>query len=211
MEEALALHRKSLVISERLVAETGGSNVDYLRSLYADRSNISRLVALNGDMHGALEMVRSAKGVMASRAADRDDVQVRFDLALTVWHEGRYLRELGRFEEAETLLTENVATARGLEAGADNLQLVFVRAASETQLGLIESARATRPGLGPDARLAHWRRAREWFASAVPEFERITSVGNLNYLDMQPVNAARDGLARAEAEIAKLGARTPAG
>lgn len=211
MTEAEALYRKALDLSERLVAETGGRNADYLRRLFADRSNFSQQLAASGDMRGALEMLRSARRLIAERAADPNDVQVRFDLALGAWHEGRYLRELGQWEEAESILTDNVSTVRGLETRAENLQLVFVRAASETQLGLIESARGSRPGIDPEARLAHWQRARAWFASAVPAFERVTSVATLSNLDMAPVNAARDGLARADAEIAKLTAGTPTG
>ncbi len=204
VEESLALHRKALAIDERLVAESGGKNVDYLRSLFVDRLNIAVRLYETGDVRGALEMLRGAKSLLDQRAADPDDVQVSLDAVLAAWHEGEYLRALGEEKEAETVLKGNIESIRKLDVEDDNLQVVFVRAASETQLGLLETTRATRPGLGREARLQHWNRARELFHSAVPDFERITAVATLDYMDMRSVNDARDGLARSQAEIAKL-------
>ncbi len=204
VEESLALHRKALAIDERLVAESGGKNVDYLRSLYADRLNIAIHLYETDDVRGALEMLRGAQSLLAVRAADPDDVQVSLDAVLAAWHEGEYLRALGEENEAETVLKGNIESIRKLGVEDDNLQVVFVRAASETQLGLLEATRATRPGLGSEARLRHWNRALELFQSAVPDFERITAVATLDYIDMRSVNDARDGLARSQAEIAKL-------
>ncbi len=211
VEESLALHRKALAIDERLLAESGGGNVDLLRSVYSDRLNISIHLAEIGDVRGALEMLRSAKPVLAQRAADTNDAQARFDAALGAWHEGRFLRELGEERSAEQFLADNVAAINRLNIDDDNLQLVFVRAASETQLGLIETARATAPGASPAARARHWQRAHDLFASAVPGFERITAVATLDFMDMRSVNAARDGLARSRAEISQPAAPTPAG
>ncbi len=211
IEESLALLRKALVIDERLVADSGGKNVDYLRSLYADRQNIATHLYETGDVRGALEMVRDAKSLLDERAADPDDAQVRLDAVLAAWNEGRYLRELGEEKEAESVLTDNVETIRKLRLEDDNLQVVFLRAASETQLGLLETTRATRSGLGREARLQHWNRARDLFQSAVPDFGRITAVATLDYMDMRSVNAARDGLARSQAEIARLTSGAPAG
>lgn len=210
IEESLALLRKALSIDERLVAESGGQNVDYLRSLYTDRQNIAVHLYETGDVRGALEMLREAKSLLEKRAADPEDVQVQLDAVLAGWQEGRYLRELGEAQEAETVLAGNIATIRKRGLENDNLQVVFVRAACETQLGLLETTRATRPGLGRAARLQHWNRARELFASAVPDFGRITAVATLDYMDMRSVNAARDGLARSQAEIAKLAPGVPA-
>ncbi len=201
LEESLALLRKALAIDERLVAESGGQNVDYLRSLYADRQNIAVHLYETGDVRGALEMLRSAQSLLDQRAADPEDVQVQLDAVLAAWQEGRYLRELGEDEEAETVLTDNIPMIRKLGLENDNLQVVFVRAACETQLGLLETARATRPGLAARARLQHWKRARDLFAAAVPAFGRITAVATLDYMDMRSVNGARDGLARSQAEI----------
>jgi len=211
VEESLALLRKALVIDERLVAESGGQNVDFLRSLYADRQNLAVHLYETGDVRGALEMVRSAQSLLDQRATDAEDVQVHLDTVLAAWQEGRYLRELGEDEEAEKVLTDNIAMIRKLGLENDNLQVVFVRAACETQLGLLETARATRPGMGRAARLQHWNRAHELFQSAVPGFERITAVATLDYMDMRSVNGARDGLARSQAEIAGLSGAPPAG
>ena len=211
VEESLTLLRKALAIDERLVAESDGQNVDYLRSLYTDRQNIAVHLYETGDVRGALEMVRSAKNLLEKRAADPDDVQVHLDAVLATWQEGRYLRELGEEKEAERVLTGNIQAIGKLGLEDDNLQVVFVRAACETQLGLLETARATRPGIDRVVRLQHWNRARDLFASAVPAFERITAVATLDYMDMRSVNGARDGLAHSQGEIAKLSVATPAG
>ena len=211
VEESLALLRKALAIDERLVAESDGQNVDYLRGLYADRQNIAVHLYETGDVRGALEMMRGAQSLLEQRAADPEDVQVHLDAVLAAWQEGRYLRELGGEKEAETVLTDNLRVIRKLGLEDDNLQVVFVRAACETQLGLLETARATRPGIDRVAQLQHWNRARDLFASAVPAFERITAVATLDYMDMRSVNGARDGLARSQGEIAKLSAAMPAG
>ncbi len=211
VEESLALLRKALVIDERLVAESGGQNVDFLRSLYADRQNIAVHLYETGDVRGALDMVRDAQSLLGQRAADPDDAQVQLDAVLAAWQEGRYLRELGQDADAEKVLTDNIAMIRRLGLENDNLQVVFVRAACETQLGLLETARANRPNLGREARLQHWNRARDLFAAAVPDFGRITAIAKLDYMDMRSVNAARDGLARSQAEIAQLTSGVPAG
>ena len=211
IEESLALLRKALAIDERLVAESGGQNVDYLRSLYADRQNIAVHLYELGDVRGALDMLRGTKSLLEQRAADPDDVQVHLDTVLAAWQEGRYLRELGEEKEAEAVLTDNIRMIRKLGLENDNLQVVFVRAACETQLGLLETTRATRSGVSRDARLQHWNRARDLFAAAVPDFGRITAVATLDYMDMRSVNGARDGLARSEAEIATLTDGTSSG
>ena len=211
IEESLALLRKALAIDERLVAESGGQNVDYLRSLYADRQNIAVHLYELGDVRGALEMLRGTKSLLEQRAADPDDVQVHLDTVLAAWQEGRYLRELGEEKEAEAVLTDNIRMIRKLGLENDNLQVVFVRAACETQLGLLETTRATRSGISRDARLQHWNRARDLFAAAVPDFGRITAVATLDYMDMRSVNGARDGLARSEAEIVTLTDGTSSG
>jgi hypothetical protein len=78
-------------------------------------------------------------------------------------------------------------------------------------MGLIEAERATGAGIGHAARLHHWNEARRWFQQAMPRFDRVTAVAKLDYLDMWAVNSARDGLARSEAEIAKLTPAIPAG
>lgn len=203
-QEALALYRKALVIDERLLAASAGQNVDHLRDVYADRQNIAINLFELGEVRGALAMIRGAKSVLQKRARDPEDAQVRLDATVADFHEGRYLRELGEEREAEALLTANIATIRQFDLEKDNLQSVFARAASETQLGLIETTRATRAGLGRKAQLRHWRRARDFYAAAVPGFERITRAVTLGYMDMRSVNAARDGLVRSQAAIAQL-------
>ena len=140
IEESLSLLRKALAIDERLVAESGGQNVDYLRSLYADRQNIAVHLYELGDVRGALDMLRGTKSLLEQRAADPDDVQVHLDTVLAAWQEGRYLRELGEEKEAEAVLTDNIRMIRKLGLENDNLQVVFVRAACETQLGLLETS-----------------------------------------------------------------------
>jgi hypothetical protein len=148
---------------------------------------------------------------LARLAADSDDAQPRLDSALAGWHEGRILSELGQMQEAETVLRNNIDAIVKLDLEKDNLQIVYVRGASETVLGLIEVERATRPDVDRASRLHHWNEARAWFQQALPRFERVTAVAKLDYLDMWAVNNARDGLARSEAEIARLVTASPAG
>jgi tetratricopeptide (TPR) repeat protein len=204
VQEGLALYRKALAIEERLLAKSGGKNVDHLRGLMVVRMNVSLNLSEAGDTEAALETLADTEVLLARRAADPDDVQVRLDAVLMAWHKGRFLRELGREREAERVLSDNVAAIRVLDVEDDNLQVVFVRAACENQLGLIESARAVRPGLGRAARLRHWRRARDLFASAVPAFERVTAVATLDFMDLWSVHSAGEGLASSQAEVARL-------
>ena len=211
LDETLALYRKALAIDERLVEESDGQNVDYLRSVYADRHNVALKLYEKGEYREALANLRAANATLPSRAVDSDDIQVRFDAALAAWHEGEFLFALGEEREAEKILMSNVDAIRKLGVENDNLQMAFVRGASETILGNIETSRASRPAIDPAARLRHWNEARDWFAQAIPRFERVTAVAKLDYIDMRAVNGARDGLARSQAEIAKLSGAARAG
>jgi serine/threonine-protein kinase len=203
-EEALMLYRKALAIDERLAAESGGHNVEYLRRVAVDRSNMAIQLHQTGDVRGALESLRVGKAVLTELAADTGDLQVLFDAAISGSHEGRYLSELGEAQEAETVLRNTIEAIEKLGVEDDNLQIAWVRGTSETVLGLIEVERATSAGIGRAARLHHWNEARHWFQQATPRFDRVTAVAKLGYLDIWAVNGARDGLARSEAEIAKL-------
>jgi tetratricopeptide (TPR) repeat protein len=210
-DESLALYQKALAIDERLIAVTGGQNVEYLRRAFVDRGNLAIHHYETGEFRVALETIRAGKAALEKRASDPGDMQVRLDAALAAWHEGRFLFALGEAREAEDILTNNIETIDELAFEKDNLQMAFVRGASETILGKIETGRAAQPEIESAARLRHWNAARGWFQQAIPRFDRVTAVATLDYMDMRSVNDAREGLARSKAEIAKLGAASPAG
>ncbi len=204
LEESLALHRKSLAISERLVAETGEKDTDYLRSLYADRHNVARLLDEMQHHSEALSMLRANKVLLAERAADPDDTQVRIDAVIAAWKEGRLLLALDRLPEATEVLEENLRAFEALGMQEDNLQLVYCLAATESVLGDVSARLAARSGMDRAAQLRHWRRARELYRQALPRFERVTAAVTLDHIDMRPILDTRSGLARSETAIAKL-------
>lgn len=209
--ELLALHRKSLAITERLVAQTEGKETGYLRALFVDRHNIARLLEEKKDYSEALATLRSAKSVLADLAADRDNSQVRIDAVVSAWQEGRILLALDRVQEAEQVLDGNLGTIEALGLQEDNLQIVYALAATESILGDISARRATDRGIDHVAQFRHWRAARDLYRSAVPRFERVTSAVTLGEIDVRAVKDAQAGLARSEAAIAKLIAGAPAG
>lgn len=204
LEESLALQRKSLAISERLVAETGRKETDYLRGLYADQHNVARLLEAKQDYHEALSMFRASRTLLAELAADPDDLQVRMDAVITSWHEGRVLLSLDRVREAREVLEANLGAIETLGLQEDNLQMVYALAATESVLGDVNARLASARGADRVTRLHHWRLARDLYRRALPRFERVTSAVTLDRIDMRAVNDTRSGLARGEAEIAKL-------
>jgi hypothetical protein len=52
--------------------------------------------------------------------------------------------------------------------------------------------------------LRRWRLAREWYEKAVPRYEDLSKSLTLTYPDRIPMDNALAGLARSQAEIAKL-------
>ena len=204
LEESLMLQRKALAISERLVAESAAADTDYLRSLYADRHNVARILDDMGNYAEALPLFMENRALLAKRAADPDDAQVLMDAVVSAWKEGRLNIALGRIQAAKDILEENLRAFDALGMQQDNLQLVYCLAATESTLGDVHARLASERGLSRAAQLGHWRLAREFYRRATPRFDRVTAVVTLDYMDLRPIHDTRTGLARSGAAIARL-------
>jgi tetratricopeptide (TPR) repeat protein len=193
LQQGLDLHRKALAISERLVAETGHSNVVYVRSLVADLVNVADLMSAMGDFAGVIPVLDKAGPLMAILTADESNSQSHFDATYIMWHRGRALLETGRLTQAEQEFARAYAALTGIARTSDTLRVQYLLGSSAWGLG------------ETSARRHRWRAAKEWFEKAMPHFDKVTAGVNLDHTDRQPIEQTRAGLERSKAELAKEG------
>jgi hypothetical protein len=208
LDESLAFHRKALAVDEQLVAATSGENTKYARALLLDRMNVAFVLNEKQDYRGAVENARAAQPLLASLKADAKNIQVQIDGANLAWPLGHALLELGELAEAASLFEENAALLEKITREADTLKVQYLLGTMACGLGEVHARRA-QIEMSAAARLVEWRLARNFYGKAIPHFERLTSKLTLDYMDQHPVDDAIAGLARANAEIAKLEAAPP--
>jgi tetratricopeptide (TPR) repeat protein/tRNA A-37 threonylcarbamoyl transferase component Bud32 len=204
LDESLVFYRKAVAVDERLVAETAGSNAKYARGLVLDRFNIAFVLNEKGDYQGAFESARKAQQLLPALRADTANKQARIDGANLAWPLGRALLGLGRVDEARVVFEEAFTELESIVKESDTLKVHYLLGTNAFGLGETHARLAATARTNRAARLAELRHARRWYGVATPHFERVTSSITLDHMDMKPVTGAIAGLARAEAEIARL-------
>ncbi len=211
LEESLGFHRKSLAVSERLVAATDGGNTKYARALLLDRFNVAFVLCETGDYRGAVDAARAAEPLAARLAADASNVQARVDGANLAWPLGRALLELGKVDEAAAVFEKNAAVLEDIARDSDTLKVQYLLGTMNFGLGQIHARRALNAAPDSAAQLREWRLAERLYQKAIPHFKRVTASVTLDHMDRRPVDEANAGLTRATAEIGRLSAIRSAG
>jgi len=201
---AIDLHEKAIAIDEYLVSQTGGRNAKYIRSLVADRVSMCSQYYDMGEYLRAVDMCRAARPLVATLRTDENNAQIAVDAAVLEWSLGAALLAADRLVEAEKTLSDNIRALEVIAKQRDSVQVKYLLASCEQGVGSIHGRRATAAGMNATERLRHWQLARKWYERAVPRFDDISKSMTLTYPDRAPMDSAIDGLARSNAEIAKL-------
>jgi tetratricopeptide (TPR) repeat protein len=194
-EQALAAavsdYRKSLAADQRVFDRTPADKrgAEEIRSVFAGHANVANMLFHTGDFAEAMVHCEKAQELLAQLRVDAKNAQTDVDDAMLVGHRARILIGLGRHEEAERTALGNVTRLRVLTRDSDNLHLHFHLGLSQQLLGSLAERRG-------DCKRAH-----DWYAEALPHFERVTAAVTLDFTDMSAIELTKAGLNRCGAQL----------
>jgi eukaryotic-like serine/threonine-protein kinase len=180
---------KALRIDEALAAEPGVVNSDLTRAQMVAHFNLANLFNFSGQYAAAEEHCVRSRELLSRLRADAKNLEPDIDEALMQMHCARSARGLGRFEDARRIGATNVALLTRMSATNDSLTVRYLLGATQELMG------------GMAARDGSWQKARELYSSALAYLDEVAEKTALDAVDLQIVEDARAGLARAEAAL----------
>src|SRR5262249_48541319 len=106
-------------------------------------------------------------------------------------------------DSAHTNVVRMLPIAKDLELHSNSLEVQYMVASFEQELGSIEMARANQAPI-VQQQLKRWEVARDWFAHSVERFKPIAAAAKLDVHDRVPVDLAGAGLQQSEAALKRL-------
>jgi eukaryotic-like serine/threonine-protein kinase len=172
LERALGLMRKSLLVSERLLALEPGSSEHETR-LAEQRMNLGESFYNARKYREAIELFRLADPILAKAAEEKTDVRARLGLAMNDCGLASSLVKIGDSQSAAALFdAAEQALSEMLQGDPENLTTRYQLALVEIRRGEMNALLAEKPG-NANARREYWKKA---IASLEPGVARIKSV-----------------------------------
>jgi hypothetical protein len=191
IDEVIATFTKTKAVSEKAIQEFPTANVDAIRTLMADHSNLTSALNLKPNFRDAYAHCERARELARLLSADAKDAQTPLDKAMLETNCARALRGMNEHAKAERLTGEIYAILERLEKENDNLSVTFQFGVALELLGSFSERRQ------------EWSRARDQYAAALARFKVIQDAVTLDFGDIALIDQARAGLARAEAKLAR--------
>ncbi len=203
LERTLSLMRKSLLVSEKLMAMEPES-AEHITRLAEQRLNLGDAYFNGGKFPEAIATYRLAAPVLAKAAEEKTDARAQLaagmndlGLAASLVKVGEPRSAMPLFDSAERVFAEM------LRADPENVMNGFMLAQAEIRRGEMYALLAEKPG-NPDARRANWKKA---LAALEPGVARMQSVNErypLSGTEKIPLDVGIEALARAQTAIAQL-------
>jgi hypothetical protein len=182
---------KAMAASEKSMQAFPTANVDAIRTLMADHSNLTNALNLKPNFREAYAHCERARELARLLSADAKDAQTSLDRAMLETNCARALRGMNEHAKAERLTEEIYAMLERIEKENDNLSVTLHFGAALELLGSFSERRQ------------EWSRAREQYAAALARFKVVQDAVTLDFGDVSSIEQARAGLARAEAKLAR--------
>jgi hypothetical protein len=142
--------------------------------------------------------------VLVDAASDPNDARANWMSAMVQSAYAGVLFELGRVDEARPILIRCHDTLHGLQSQSPSLRVEYALGHNGVRIGVLYSALASNPGLGPAARLGYWRQARNALQPAVAALQHVVANVAIEPIDMVALETGLAALARVEAALAQL-------
>jgi tetratricopeptide (TPR) repeat protein len=191
IDELIAVLTKAMAASEKSMQAFPTANVDAIRTLMADHSNLTNALNLKPNFREAYAHCERARELARLLSADAKDAQTSLDRAMLETNCARALRGMNEHAKAERLTEEIYAMLERIEKENDNLSVTLHFGAALELLGSFSERRQ------------EWSRAREQYAAALARFKVVQDAVTLDFGDVGWIEQARAGLARAEAKLAR--------
>jgi tetratricopeptide (TPR) repeat protein len=202
-ERSIELLRGGLTTDEKLLALHPDSE-DYQRRLASARQNLARWLAVTGHHPEALQLFQLAAQTAAHLAEDPNDGQAQYFSALIHSALAGELLAAGKIDEARVILLRCAEVLQRLVESGNTLRIEYAFGNNAVRLGQLYTTLATGRAVGSDRRATYWRQSRDYFEQGVASLHKVTSAVAIERIDQRAVTEGVAGLARAEAELAKL-------
>jgi non-specific serine/threonine protein kinase/serine/threonine-protein kinase len=208
LEERLSLSRKMLELDQRFLALAGDSPRENT-SLISDFNQLAIWLSLAGRFRESITaFATAAQQSQALVDRDKHNGGAQLDLVRIHMNLDRARIRAGELDSARADLTRMMPLAKALEETSNSLEVQYMLATYEQELGTIEMHAAERTATRTE-RVKRWQAAHDWFAHSVARFQPIAAAAKLDLNDRPPVDWANEGLQRSESELKLLAPSTP--
>ncbi len=200
LEERLSLCRRMLELDERFQSGRGDSPQEN-NAVVADFNQLGIWLSLAGRFKESIAAFATSAH-LSQTLVDRDPHNGRAQLDLVRIHMNldRARIRSGDLASARADLARMMPLAKELEKSSNSLEVQYMLATCEQELGTIEM-REAEPAATRRERLKRWQAAHDWFARSVGRFQPVAAAAKLDLNDRPPVDWATEGLTRSESEL----------
>jgi tetratricopeptide (TPR) repeat protein len=168
------------------------------RILATSQAGLAHLKFMEGDLEGSVRLYRQ---ILASGLeVDIKNYYSRVSADIVHTHFGNALVESKQFAEAEHVLDANLRELKSLLSVSDDPQPEFLLAVTQTALGKLKAAQASKNSTGQ--RLELWQDADKLFSDALSRFDRLQRGVVLPLADRRIVEQAKAGSQKAKEQLA---------